>query len=269
MFEKHFQPSLLPAQSSSTKGQVIGSNGTSAYWTSYPDPSITTSVFDDMTWGNEQSYYPAGPFGLVPTGNAGGGIYTPANVTASLAGRWGVIAFGIGTNNNATGCGACYSDYAICYAGQAQTTTLTWAAYVPQAYDATNQYTIEMGFRDMSFQPSQATNGFFIQYKGSTSSNWLGVTANNGSLTTVTSSVSVAASTWYNFKMVITASSCAFYVAAVGGAWQLIGTSTTNLPDSTHNGFLSFAIYRNATFALQRLLHIDWVKLEAQFASAR
>lgn len=236
------------------------------------DPALTTSIFDDFSWGNE-SNTPNGPFGFVPTGSAGGGIFTPANVTASLTNRFGVIGIGLGTSANSTADAAFFSDYALYYPGQASSATLQFSLNTPSALaDVTNDYVIDVGFRSDFGTHAQAANAMTISYSRTLSANWMGYTSNNGSVTNVTTSdaaLAVTASAWWNFKIVVTATTVSFYAAVPGAAWTLIGTSTTNLPDSTHKPFITGMIYKTSSFALQRMMAVDYVKFDATFSSAR
>lgn len=234
------------------------------------NPQTHISIFDDFTWANEQTGVPSGPFGLASSGNAGGGPFTPANVPAgAVAGRWGAMAYGLGTSNNATGQGFYFSDYASYYAGQCGTLIESGAIYTPATLsDGTNTYSIELGFRS-SASNANATNSMAILYESSTSLNWQLITSNNGTATKVVSGTPVTGGAWWNWMMVITGTSVTGYVALPGAAWTSIGSSTTNLPDSTHTAYKMGIIYRAATFALQRLMIIDWNRTDITFSSPR
>ncbi len=241
------------------------------------DPTTSVDIDDDFNWGNiGQANVGIGPLQLVPTGNGGGIISSLANTTQPVLGRFGIIQLTTGTTNNATGQGILYNDDSSVYAGNGSSFTLTWAAKTPaNLSDVTNEYVIEMGFFDKT-RNSVSDNAMAITYKRTTSTNWAAYTAQNGSVTSVTTSdasLAVAASTWYNFKITMTSDgvTASFYVAPAGTQnFVLIGTSTTNLPNSTtFFTFLNFTIYRASTFALARILSLDWARYQQTFNSAR
>ena len=127
---------------------------------------------------------------------------------------------------------------------------------------------MELGFR-IGGSGSSGNNGAYILYNGATSAYWQAVTGDNTSTTVLTSSVTVAASTWYNFKIILAPTTADFYVAAPGGAYTHIGQSTTTLPTSALTG-LGFAIFKvTTTTTTNSQMFLDWVKLDNEFTTAR
>lgn len=227
-------------------------------------PMAASSQFEEFTWGNLfQSNVPQGEIGIVTSGNAGGGGDTLAN-TAQEAGRPGVVCVQTGTTNNATGQGFYYADSALCYPGDGTTTTLQWAAKTPaNLSDVTNEYVCEMGFGAFA-AAANSVNAMLIMYRRTSSTNWMAFTSNNSTQTLITTADStnfaVAASTWYNFKIVYSSGTVSFYVAKIGSPFVLLGTSTTNLPSASFATSLYLSIYRASSFALKRQLKFDWLK---------
>lgn len=237
------------------------------------DITTSTSIFDDFTWGNENANLNAGPFALVPAGNAGGGAAAPGSVVAPILGRWGVFGMGLGTSSNSTSNGVIFSDYALMYAGQASTATLLFAIYTPSTLaDGTNDYVMDLGFRTDPFVNAQATNAMCISYSRTLSTNWMAYTSNNSVVTNVTSAnsaLAVTAGAWWIFKITIVAGLVTFQAAPSGSAFITIGTASTNLPDNSNRSQMHFGIYKTASFALNRIFAIDYAKLDMTFSSAR
>lgn len=231
------------------------------------NPLTNLSMFDDFTWGNLiQANVPTGPMGIVSGANAGGSGNNLTN-TPQEAGRPGIVGHTTGTTSNATGQGFFYMDSALLYPGDGTTTTLQWAAKTPaNLSDVTNEYVMEGGFGNFTAAANPA-NAMMIQYKRTTSTNWMAYTSNNSTQTAITTVDStnfvVAASTWYNFKIVYTSGLVSFYVGKIGSPYVLLGTSSSNLPDATHSTSLYLTIYRASTFALKRDVKYDWIKWDA------
>ncbi len=237
---------------------LSGGGGAAAF-----DPLTSSVIFDEFTWYANNT--PAGPFGVVSTGSAGGGVVVPANVTPSLTNRVGVIGFGLGTNSNSTADASFFTDYAICYPGQNSSSILEFGMYTPSTLaDVTNDYVIDIGFRSDFATHAQTTNAMAITYDRNISTNWAGYTANAGAPTNVTTAnaaLAVTANAYWNFRITIMAGSVKFEAAPSGSAYITIGTSISNLPDSTHRPFITGIIYKTSSFALQRIFGMDWMQL--------
>lgn len=232
------------------------------------NPLNAEFMYDPMSWGN-QSQTPSGQFGLVPSGVGGGGPLTPANFAGSLVNRFGVVPMGLGTTSNSTATSFIFSDGAIIYPGQFSSTTLLFGAYMPATLsDGTNTYVCDFGFRS-SFANGDAANSMCFRYKSSVSANWICRTSNNSTVTETTTSTAVTAGAYWDFKLVIASGSVAFYAAPAGSAYTLLATNTTNLPDSTHTTFMTFIIFKAATFAVQRYFGLDYIAMFNQLSSQR
>lgn len=226
------------------------------------NPFSNSYTIDDFTWGNQASNVPIGPFGIVATGGAGGGIFTQGNLpaTATQAGRIGLQPIGLGTTNNNTAFGCIYSDGLMMYAGQATISTLDFGFYVPTASDGTNTYVMELGFRNVVALGS-ASNSMVIRYDSAISPNWACYTSNNNTGTLVDSGQAVVGASYYNGRIIITATAVDYYIASPNGAYTHIGQATTNLPSASQSSYFGMIIYKNATFAVNRFMVIDWVSL--------
>ena len=230
------------------------------------NPRRQSRLFDDFVgWKKATSDF-VGETGMVANGAAGGGITSAVNAES---GRLGLATFGLGTTNNATAVGGVFGDLTSLFAGTGEI-ILEWSVKTPDTLsDVTNEYVLEMGFSD-TISAGAATDGIVIQYKRTASVNWSAYTANNGTVTTVTtedSALAVATSTWYHFRIHVPASGTpvSFYVNG-----KLLGTSATNIPSSAaRQTCLNFIIYRAATFALTRTFSIDWYKLDVNYTENR
>lgn len=230
------------------------------------NPLSAVRLFEDFAIENMGANTQAGAFWQA-TGNAGGGYLSTATTSQPQANRIGIIGVGIGTTSNSTGNGVITGDLCSVYAGNGEV-TLQWAAQMPATLSTgTNEYVVEMGFGN-TVSGAVSTNAAVIQYLRTTSTNFSAYTANNSTVTTVTTSDAadfvVTAGAWYNFKIYMHADGSAidFYVGPAGSPLVLLGTSTTNLPSLTHPTNLMFNIYKAATFAVQRILTLDWIQFD-------
>lgn len=115
---------------------------------------------------------------------------------------------------------------------------IEFAANIPTlAVSGGVDYFIRMGLYDSDGTPSDASEGVYIEYNRSQSTNWRFITVNGGNSTGSrgTSSLAVTAG-WHYFKIVVNSStSVSFYVDG-----NLLGSQTTNIPTAatTQPGFL-------------------------------
>ncbi len=249
-------------------------------WSSFTGSSPTFSapgatsltIFDDLISGAHDSGngYPAGSI-FRGSGNAGGFI-SGGNAGSDLpgvAGRVGLLGLGTGTTNNSTGQGFLDAQSLQVYCGMANI-TMQFGFKVPALATAgVVDYVIEMGFGTgyVSGGSALGTNGAAIVYMQSTSTNFQAITANNTTQTVQTTADSanfaVTANTWYNGKIVLSATAVNYYVAPAGGAYVLLATATTNLPSISQQCSPVFQIYKVTTAtATSRLLTMDWVQFD-------
>ncbi len=126
-----------------------------------------------------------------------------------------------------------------------------------------------MGYRSTS-TGGRATNAFAFMYDTAVSTNWAAYTSNAGSATTVSTvnaAFVVSAATYYNLKIVAVPGLVSFYVAVGTGPYMLLGTSDSNLPDSTHKAFLSSMIYKTGSATTTSTnFFSDWMKVDTILA---
>lgn len=204
-----------------------------------------------------------GYFRFAIANNGYGNGLTAGSGGLGVLGRLGILEIGTGTINNINGQAFLANDSCAMYPGQAGF-VMQWGARMPAALsDATNEYVLEMG---LGFYPYTGVNaGAVISYKRTTSTNFICYTADGTTKNSVVSSnnIAVTAGAWYNFMIVLNSAGTliSFYVGSPGAAYVLLGTSALNLPNITNQCNPYFNIYRTATFALNRVLGIDWWQL--------
>ncbi len=223
-------------------------------------------LFDDFAY-DVNTNTPAGPMGFYAFGGNGGNpsAYTAAPA-GSLVNHIGLAPMSTGATNNNTGFAIFIAQNSGTYPGACSSMTYECCVYTPAALsDGTTGYRIELGFRSTQ-TAGTSTNAMCVVYDQSTSTNWQAYTANNGSVTAVTtadSTMVVNAASFYTIKIVAVAGLVSFYVRAGAGAYSLIGTSATNLPDATHRTYMNCCHYKTGgASAVGTVLTYDWMKLD-------
>ena len=135
--------------------------------------------------------------------------------------------------------------------------------YFPVLSVAGQDYFVRIGLGDGT--TPTVNNGVYLQYRRTVAGNfWEYGTTNGGTPTLNTSSVAVAATTWYKISLVInaTASSVSF---AVNGT--SLGSITTNIPTTNPCGpMIQIAKDSGAT---ARSMYVDYYKLTQRFTTSR
>lgn len=127
--------------------------------------------------------------------------------------------------------------------------------YAPVAVpDGTDDYYIYAGFNDIL--TGAATDGAYIAFNrdlGVSATNFLAVTANNGTRTTQDTGIAFAATTWYKLTVVHDGTQAYFYINDV-----LTNTISTNLPSGGARA-TSFCLALNkAAGTTSRDLYVDY-----------
>lgn len=241
-------------------------------------PVAGASIFDDMLWGLTNVNLNYGPMGFNGV-SIGNGVVQGMNAGVAVpgvAGRIGLCGLQTNTTNNGTGQASLWAGQMQTYPGQASNITMQWAAQMPPSLSTAGvEYVVAMGF-DSGIGQNAATpavNSCMIMYKRTVSTNFCAQTSNNSTATSVTTADSadfaVTANAWYNFKIVMVAGLVSFYVAPAGGAYVLLGTSSTNLPDVSDQCYPIFSIYKASTTTTSRQCQMDWVKIDYTFSANR
>ena len=240
------------------------------------DPLLSSSMFDDFATGVTNVNQNISVLGWRGASVAGGILsdFNAGSIDAGQVNRIGLLGMATGTTSNSTGQTFIDLQTWQTYCGQGSTVMMQWAAQIPSSLSTSSvEYVIEMGLGVYPYASTGSTNGAIIQYKRTTSTNFSAYTSNNGTVTSVTttdsSDFAVVAGTWYNFMISITSTTVSFYVAPVGGAYVLLGSSTTNIPDITHQCNPVFNIYKASSSTTSREFLLDWAKLDITFNSTR
>ena len=133
---------------------------------------------------------------------------------------------------------------------------------IPTLSDGTNRFEATAGFAD-AFNSSFHDNGIYFYYRDNVNSGqWVGRTENSGSVTTVNSSVTVGAGTWYllAFEINAAASSVEFFVNGTS-----FGTSSTNIPSAAG---LHFGMDEQVG-STARTMQVDYCRMYQKFTSSR
>ena len=142
-------------------------------------------------------------------------------------------------------------------------TVFTAAVRVPTIPSASQDFKIEIGFGN-SFSSGDSTNfvGFAFN-RGLSTTNWFAVTGTSGTYTTLNSSTTMLANTWYTLRAVINATktSIEFFINE-----SSIGTITTNIPSSQIAPILKITQVSGAS---ERQMDVDYYELQKEFTTAR
>ena len=163
------------------------------------------------------------PFGLT---NSGAGATTTAHGTSFTPDRPMVLQQSTGsTATGRTGYGlGCSAGAHVVY-----TSGITWVTgfgvYLEDLSDGTNTYVWRGGHKDGL--GADAVDGCYVRYDPAASAEWQCVCANSSSRTINNSGVTVAADTWYDWKITVTGTASAVF--ELDGA-AVCGTITTDIP---------------------------------------
>jgi hypothetical protein len=164
----------------------------------------------------------------------------------------GLIIIGTGTSNNATGKSCVYSSTALTILAGGQ--TLEWRVRLPTLSAASPRYDFKAGTQD-STAVGDPANGIYFQYSDNLNSGqWIGITRNGSTSTTVNSTIAVVANTWYRLRYVVNTAGTlvTFYVNDIP-----IGTSIVNIPTTNETRFQA-SIEKKTTSTSTRIAVLDW-----------
>lgn len=128
-------------------------------------------------------------------------------------------------------------------------------------------YRIGLGNTITSIRP---TDGVWFEFNPGNSANWRFSTSNNNTQTITSSSLAVAANTWYRLRFEIDSlmASIAFSVSTSGGPYVQLGTITTNIPtpNRTLGLFFQTSTSPNANpFTGNASMNVDVVEIQSAF----
>lgn len=191
---------------------------------------------------------------------AGSGSIASGTSTANHPGVWT-----LSTLASTTGSGAIFNSTTGTLFGGGKTAG-RWIIKTPSALsDGTDTYVIGVGFNDSSNTATPVDAAQF-RYVQTASTFWQYTCASNSVLTTATSSVTVATSTWYLLEVVVNAAGTSVDFIING---TLAGTTTTNIPIGAGRelGMRCFILKSAGTNA--RAMDVDYASFYQYCTSAR
>lgn len=123
--------------------------------------------------------------------------------------------------------------------------------------NSTTDLVFEGGFLDQTL-PTTPTDGAWINIAGTTLS---GKTANNGSVSTTSSTYAISTATWYRMKVVVndSAASVTFYLYNASGTLLWSDTLSTNIPTAAGRETDMGVAACKTTAGSASLIDIDWL----------
>lgn len=135
---------------------------------------------------------------------------------------------------------------------------------IPTLGVTAQEFIFRCGLGDSAAAGTEPANGVYFQYAQGIGGNfWSIKTANSSTRTITTSTIAVAANTWYKIGFMVNAaaSSITFYVNDVSA-----GTITTNIPTNVCSPF--FQLVKSAGITA-RTVNVDYFSLVQQFTVSR
>lgn len=213
--------------------------------------------FDDFMFTTLPTTAAANQNGWVNIAGTGGSAAIQAGVSLTAAN--GLIILNTGTTNNATGTGALDSFNSVNKMILGSTPyTIEWRLFIPVLSTATVGYQIRLGFQDTN-TIGDPTNGVYFTYTHSLNSgNWVGVTRSAATSTSVNSTIPVGNNTWLKVRAEVNTNGTQvdFWVDNGSGTWQLIGSSTTNIPTAALRPIAK--INKTTTSAVNSTTNVDY-----------
>lgn len=188
----------------------------------------------------------------------------PSVPSTQVAGRPGIIGITAGPNSE----GACLSNAAASATPSyvsAGVGIFTYEASIKlDTLSVTNQvYVARVGIGNPVANSTEPTNGIYLAYTNTVNSgNWVGITRNASTSTSVNSSVA-GSTNWIKLKFVANAAatSVEFFIDGVS-----IGTSATNIPTSQVGFFFQMARVSGAN---SKVMDIDYMTSTCALTTAR
>jgi hypothetical protein len=212
---------------------------------------VTTDKIGDANWSDRQG--PSGQITLTPDA-----VYDSSSL--------GIVTLAAGTTVNGY-CSIYLGDNSVGVGFAAGGPIVNEVRVkLPRLRDAGEDYTIYVGLADEVESELAPTRGIYFSYSAA-SGFWRAHTAVGGVTTTVTSSVTVAAGTWYKLRAETNAAGTLVTFSVNG---TVIGTSATNIPNTSASGLLpSNKIVKVAGTVEDDELLIDYYSLNKTFNPVR
>lgn len=250
-----------------TNGDGVSGNPTiAASGSGILDPTTTMYVYDDFLAATDDGRSTCiSSIGWIIVNQ--GGVSSEAGYT-STSNNPGIVSISANANSP-TSMGLIQGPYRSPVGGSTNITlgggVLTYTTYLRLSQiSATGQvYVCRFGLGDCATGSTESSNGVYFTCTSTVNSNqWVGVTANGGSRTSVNSSVTATTNyTKFSFVVNAAASSVEFFINGAS-----IGTSSTNIPTGQIGMYYQMNQVSGADF---KFLYIDYVTLKIDLTNSR
>lgn len=218
------------------------------------DPTELLRYYEDFAAYPIPSSYTAGTFAR----SSGSGSITGV---ANDDERNGVLA--LGTASSATGAMSVLMGATTLTATGGTLTASAGIKTGPNLSDGSQTYNVLFGFTNDNTTVSPIRGAYF-RYDSAVSPNWRIVSRKTSVETITTTSIPYAVSTKYNLKVVCTPTAVTYYIDGV-----LVGTHTTNIPDSASEAMIPHATIIKSVGTTERYFELDWIEITKVFNPAR
>lgn len=217
-------------------------------------------VFDDFLWGAVSA---DGPTSITSTVK-NGGIAAHESSAPTDNSYIGKLDLSTGTSSNATGKAIYWSSgngnigsYRVKGGGYI---TLEWRVRIPTLSVTSVSFNAKIGLQDGNNGTlGDPANGIYFHYSETINSGkWRAVTRNASTGSTLDSSITVVASTWYKLSIQVNnaGTNAEFFIDGVS-----IGNLTTNIPTTNPVSLLASIEKQGSSSSTSRSLNLDWVYL--------
>ena len=227
-------------------GSALNVNSTNIVWSS---PNITQTIYDDFL------HFEIGDWSF---NNVGSG--TIGRNTSAVDNHPGIWSLFTGSDTTGAANNHLMEKSLLLSSGQI---LIEWVINLPVLSNGTDRYTFRAGALD-DFQPTDGINAVMFRYVDNVNSgNWVLVTRNGGSETTVNTTTAVSTS-WTRLSIIIVPVTpiATFYINGVS-----VGTIATNIPLTNPVGIQSNIVKSAGSTNTAALL--DYAYIYNQLASAR
>ena len=234
-------------------GSTLISDGTTAEWF---HPRTHVSMYEEFLGSENAADYAAYGWGRYVSGGQ-------VAFTAGEAGRPGIIGVETGTTTSGYAHMVFRPASQFLFGGGRIVTE--WSVKLPALSDASNTYTVYVGFEDSSAGSGPVDGAHFEYTHGVNSGAWQVKTTSNSTATT-TSTASTVDTSWHRYAVEINAaaSSVTFYIDGTS-----VATHTTNIPTGAgRETSFGFLIVKSAG-TTTRYINVDYMSLYQKLTTSR
>jgi hypothetical protein len=186
---------------------------------------------------------------------ANGGTVVIDNTAPTDNTYMGLVTIGTGTTSNSTGRAMLDGNSSVNNI-KISNMSCEWRVKIPTLSTGTVGFQFRTGVMDANTAGDSANGIIFYYSEDVNSGKWVCKTINSSTTTTVNTSVTVAANTWYKLRWVSTndGATVNFFVDSV-----LVGASTTNIPTTNATRVMSKIEKKSPSSTTTRTVLIDWL----------